>query len=383
MSTLTTPATTPAGPTDRPRPPKPDVVRGAMLVAEREVLAQLRSKSFLISTGVMLALFLGAIVISAIVSGRDTDDTRVAVVGTAEQVVGTLDGYEGVPAADEAAARELVRSGDVEAAVVPAAEPPGVKVIVMEEPPGSLVQALAVTPEVVQLDTDATEPGVRYLIAFGFGLVFFMSAMGFGSMIAQNTVTEKQSRIVELLLAAVPARSLLAGKILGNTALALGQTAALAAVSVLGLVVTGQDGLLGALGTPLVWFVLFFVVGFVLLAGVFAASASLVSRQEDVGTVMTPAMMLVMAPYFLVIFFNDNDTVLRVMSYVPFSAPVGMPMRLFLGDAAWWEPLVSLVVLALTALAVIAIGARIYERSLLRTGPRVRLREVIGRNAVA
>src|SRR5690606_15170455 len=189
--------------------------------------------------------------------------------------------------------------------------------------------------------------------------------------------------IVELLLAAVPARSLLAGKILGNTALALGQTAALAAVSVLGLVVTGQDGLLGALGAPLVWFVLFFVVGFVLLAGVFAASASLVSRQEDVGTVMTPAMMLVMAPYFLVIFFNDNDTVLRVMSYVPFSAPVGMPMRLFLGDAAWWEPLMSLVVLAPTALAVIAIGARSYARSLLRTGPRAPPRGPIRRHALA
>ena len=64
--------------------------------------------------------------------------------------------------------------------------------------------------------------------------------------------------------------------------------------------------------------------------------------------------MLVMIPYFLIIFFNDDPTVLTIMSYVPFSAPVGMPMRVFLGDAQWWEPFLSLaILLATTALAVL------------------------------
>jgi hypothetical protein len=52
---------------------------------------------------------------------------------------------------------------------------------------------------------------------------------------------------------------------------------------------------------------------------------------EDIGSTTTPLTMLVMAPYFLVIFFNDNPLVMTIMSYVPFSAPVGMPVRLFLG----------------------------------------------------
>jgi ABC-2 type transport system permease protein len=98
---------------------------------------------------------------------------------------------------------------------------------------------------------------------------------------------------------------------------------------------------------------------------------------EDVNTVLSPVMMLVMTPYFLVIFFNDNATVLKVMSYVPFSAPVGMPVRLFLGQASWWEPLIALALLVVTTVGVIVLGARIYERSLLRIGPRVRLREVM------
>jgi ABC-2 type transport system permease protein len=87
--------------------------------------------------------------------------------------------------------------------------------------------------------------------------------------------------------------------------------------------------------------------------------------------------MLVMIPYFMVIFFNNNPTVLAVMSYVPFSAPVGMPVRLFAGSADWWEPLASLLLLVVTTAAVIVVGARVYRNSLLRTGARVPLREAL------
>jgi ABC-2 type transport system permease protein len=103
----------------------------------------------------------------------------------------------------------------------------------------------------------------------------------------------------------------------------------------------------------------------------------MVSRQEDIGSTTMPITMLVMAPYFLVIFFFDNPLVLAIMSYVPFSAPVGMPMRIFLGDALWWEPLVSLAILIATCVVAILVGARIYENSLLRMGARVKLSEAL------
>ena len=60
-----------------------------------------------------------------------------------------------------------------------------------------------------------------------------------------------------------------------------------------------------------------------------------------------------------------------------FSAPIGMPLRLFLGDAEWWEPLVSLVILLATTAVVVVIGSRIYANSLLRTGPRVKLADAL------
>ena len=134
--------------------------------------------------------------------------------------------------------------------------------------------------------------------------------------------------------------------------------------------------LLAAL-TLMIWFVISFAFGFVLVASVFAAGASLVPRKEDSGAVMTPVMMLIMIPSFGVIFFSGNQLVMTLLSYVPFSAPVAMPVRMFLGEAMWWEPAISLALLVLCTGLVVAVAARIYTGSLLRMGARVSLRDAL------
>jgi ABC-2 type transport system permease protein len=372
MTTHTRPtdnrATAPVAPTD---------LQSTWLVTEREIKARLRSKSFVISTVILLVIVLASVVVGGVLSSNPSQ-TPVAVVGTAGQAVEQVPDLRLTQVPDVAAAERLVRDGTVDAALVPnPASTLGFKVLAEDKAPTSLVAQLSVSPSVELLNPDAVNPGVLYLVALGFGLVFFMSAMTFGSTIAQSVVEEKSTRIVEILMSAVPVRVLLAGKVLGNSILAFGQIAVISALTVVGLTVTGQTALLTGLGTPLVWFVIFFAVGFVLLAAMFAAAASLVSRQEDVAATTTPVTMLVMIPYFMVIFFNDNATVLTVMSYVPFSAPVGMPVRLFVGSADWWEPLASLLLLVATTAVVIVVGARVYRNSLLRTGARVPLREAL------
>lgn len=351
-----------------------------LLVAEREILAQVRSKSFLISNAITLLLLLGGIILSSVLGGGDDDPIPVAVVSgvATTEALADVDSLEAVAAPDREAAEALVRSGEVDAAIVPDGSTPlGYAVVALEEAPSEVVQALSVAPPVELLEPDEQSSGMRALIGLGFGLVFMMTAIGSGAMIVQNTVQEKQSRIVEILLAAVPARSLLAGKILGNSVIGVGSAAALAATAALGLALTGQTELLDMLSAPLIWFVVFFLFGFVLVASIFAAGASLVSRQEDTGTVMTPAMMLVMLPYFGVVFFAENETVMTVLSYVPFSAPVGMPVRMFFNEAQWWEPLISLAVLLVTTGVVVVLASKIYTNSLLRMGSRVSLREAM------
>lgn len=351
------------------------------LVAGREIRMRLRSKAFLISTGILMLAVLGSIIAAGIFGGS-LSTTKVAVVGPAATVVADVASLEPVEAESVAAAEQLVRDGDVDAAVVPvdaAESATGIRVIALDSAPTGVLQALSITPEVELLDPSEQNAGLVYIVALGFGLIFFMSAITFGSTIAQSVVEEKQTRVVEILMSTIPVRALLAGKVLGNSVLAFGQILAIAALAVIGMLVTGQTLVLGALGPSVAWFVVFFAVGFVLLAALFSATASMVSRQEDVGSVTSPVTTLIMIPYFLVIFFNDNALVLGVMSYVPFSAPVGMPMRIFLGQAEWWEPILSLVISLVVTAFVIVLGARVYGNSLLRMGGRVKLADALKR----
>jgi len=356
--------------------PAPSFWASVWLVATREIISRLRSKAFLISTGILLLIAVGSVVAGGIMSANPST-TSVAVVGSAAAVVGESPGLTTVPADDLADAEALVRDGTVEAAVVPDDSLLGVSVIALDSPPSAVMSALSVSPTVELLEPAEQGGFLVYIVALGFGLVFFMSALTFGSTIAQSVVEEKQTRVVEILMSAIPVRALLAGKVVGNSIMALGQIVAIALLVGIGMAVTGQRVLLADLGPAIGWFAVFFAFGFVMIAALFAATASMVSRQEDVGSTTAPVTYLVMIPYFLVIFFNDNPLVMAIMSYVPFSAPVGMPVRIFLGSAEWWEPVLSLIILALTTAGVIVLGSRIYRNSLLRMGGRVTVKQAL------
>ncbi|MCI9858240.1 ABC transporter permease [Microbacterium proteolyticum] len=359
----------------------PGELQSIWLVAEREIGSKLRSKAFVISTAILIVAALASVVWGGFAANNASGGgIPVAVTSQTQSAVSGVDGLEVTVADSDDAARALVEDETVDAALLSGSSDAAFDytVVVKDDVPSTLLQMLSETPPVQMLDPGAgAADALRYLIALGFGLVFLIAASTFGGTIAQSVVEEKQTRVVEILISAIPVRALLAGKVLGNTILAMAQIVLLAAVAVIGLAVTGQAGVLDALGAPIAWFAVFFLFGFVLLASLFAAAAAMVSRQEDIGATTTPITMLIMAPYFLVIFFNDNPVVLTIMSYVPFSAPVGMPLRMYLGDAQWWEPVLSLLVLMASCVLAIGLAARIYRNSLLRMGARVKLAEAL------
>ncbi|MGX7673636.1 ABC transporter permease [Plantactinospora sp. DSM 117369] len=343
------------------------------LVAGREITVKLRDRTFLISTVLFLVIAAGATVLPALFGNGSS---TVAVVGTGD-AGGLLDraGMEVVAATDVAQAEQLVRDGDVDAAVVPGDGAGGIRVLAMDRTPDSVVRALSSAPPVQLLDPDAVDPVLAFLVPMSFSMVFFFLSITFGVQIAQSVTEEKQTRIVEILVAAVPVRALLAGKVLGNGALALGQVVLIALVAVVSMQAVGGDtGLLGQLGPAIAWFIPFFVVGFVLLASLWAVTGALVSRQEDISGASGPAQLVIMVPFFLVIFLNGNPTAMTALSYVPFSAPTAMPLRLFFGNAAGWEPVLALLLLLGAAALCITLAARLYEGSLLRTNGKTSVR---------
>jgi ABC-2 type transport system permease protein len=343
----------------------------ARLVAQREITTQIRGKSFWVTFGVfVLALFAGAILPGLI--GGDGAPTVATVGPEAARAVAATDlQARPVDSLDEASA--LVRAGEVEAAVVgDPASVTGVRVVALSEVPFEVTAALVQTPPVDLLEPGAVSEGGAYLASFVFALVFFIFSMS-GISIAQSVVTEKQTRIVEILAATVPVRALLTGKIAAFSLLTFGQVAVLALVTPIALRAGGQQALLSLIAPGLGWFTPFFILGYVLLASMWAAAGALVSRMEDLGSSSSLVTMLVMLPYFGVTFFQRNDLVLTILSYVPFSSAVAMPVRMFAGDPQPWEPFVSLGLLAATLVACVFVAGRIYTGALLQTGARVRL----------
>ena len=381
MTTTQTPQQTPK------LTPPPSFSSIVGVVAKREIMTRVLSKSFVISTVVTLVIMLAAFVFAPMLGDLMEGDAP-SVVAT-KDVASKLDGVpdlEVKEVPDEAAARKAVQTEDADAAIVASdASPTGVKVFTLDSPPGSVMDAISLYPEVevvqkVAADgspVDGSNPMVTYFLALGFGIVWMMAAITFGMSIANSVVEEKQTRIVEILLASVTSKALLTGKILGNSAAALVQILLMAGVAFLGMAINGTALPVQNLAVPIGWFIVLFLVGFVMIAALYAAAASLVSRTEDLANVQQPIMWLVMLPYMAIIMFSSNPTALTVMSYIPFSAPVAVPMRVFQGQGAVWEPVVSLVLLVAFTVLIIVLAARIYDNALLRTGKPVKWKDAL------
>lgn len=285
----------------------PDGARGAwLLVMQREIVVRALNKSFVfglvVSVGVLAALagffaWQGSRVETTTVAVSSADTTGAAAVATAAELAddqGTGDEIVVLETADDAAARTALTAGDADAWLHPGDD--GWVLTAESTPDGTLTRLVTagVEAQVVganaaaagtsveelsagstltteQLDPAATDAQTLFFASFALSLLFFTGALTSGTMIAGSVVEEKQSRLVEIIATAVPLRQLLAGKILGNSVIAVGQTLLFAGVGLVAVTVSPISLALPALSTSLVWFVLFFAVGFLALAALFAS----------------------------------------------------------------------------------------------------------------
>jgi ABC-2 type transport system permease protein len=397
------------------------------VIATREISVKLRDKAFLGSTAFMLLLVAAATVLPVLLQ-QQTPSFRVAAQGDAAQqalnlaiTLGkqaqdpknelppmlSLLGGDGLPGADLTAVEvqpgqdvdRMVRNEDVAAAVTgddlgslrligAEAVPTEIDVLVRAAATqlqvadaaarGGLsaqeVAALTSPPQPTTALLEARPTGSvppQFLVVV-FAFLFYISVLTFGMSIAQSVVEEKQSRVVELLVAAVPVRWLLAGKVIGNTVMAVGQIVLILGAGLVGARLAGQapvvDQLLEASG----WFLVFFLLGFVMLACLWAVAGSLASRIEDLQSTTVFMQVLVIVPFFAAIFAIDPGPTQRLLSYIPFTAPLIMPARVVLGNADLWEPWVAVGVVLATAVLFLLLGARLYEGSVLHTSSRLK-----------
>jgi ABC-2 type transport system permease protein len=232
---------------------------------------------------------------------------------------------------------------------------------------------------VTALAPNADQTGERTGVAIIAVVILYTLLVLFSQFVAQGVVEEKSTRVVELLLATLRPWQLLAGKILGLGVLGLVQIVVVAVIGVVGAVAFGVVSFPAQLIGTVVAVVAWFVLGYAFYAAVFAAAASLVSRQEDLPSVITPTSMLLFAGLFISIRAATDPTggLARVTSFIPGLSPLVMPVRQAAGGVAWWEVLIAVALMLVGIAVVVRLGGRIYAGALLRTGGKTKLREAL------
>ncbi|MDB4915335.1 MAG: hypothetical protein JWM95_2979 [Gemmatimonadetes bacterium] len=231
-----------------------------------------------------------------------------------------------------------------------------------------------------------------YIVAF---LLYFMIVL-YGQQILRGVMDEKTTRVAEVVVSSVSTDTLLAGKVLGVGLVAITQVLSWVVLTigmliyiapilfgnmtpVAGAAIASSRGLpsdtvlnaLPTLGTA-VMILAYFVVGFIFYASLFAAVGAMISSQEDVQQAAMPVMlMLVFSVIFMAPILTKPDSPLaRVMTLLPFSAPILMPLRMSLVSVPWYELAISLGGVMLACVAAIWVSARIYRVGLLMYGKR-------------
>lgn len=382
--------------------------RAVYLVARREVVTRVRTRSFLWGTLGMLLAILGYLAFTTYLA----DDDPLAV-GLAPQqaelraslttaVPGEQLDVRVVPerAAAEAAlaedsltawvtgspgALEVLVSGEVPAELRRALDTVAAQQVVDErlaaaglDPAQVARQANAAAVQVTNLDPVDPQREQRLLLSLAGMVLLYFALVVYGSYVAQGVVEEKSTRVVEVLLAAVRPWQLMAGKLLGIGVFGLVQLAVLSAAALVAVSVTGVLTVppWGALAVLLGWYLL----GYFLFAALFAGAGALVSRQEEVQSVISPVLALLIAPFLLGVSLlteNPESTLVTTLSMVPPFAPILMPARMVIDVAPWWQVAVAATATVAAIAVVVALAARVYSRTVLRTGARVRLADTL------
>jgi ABC-2 type transport system permease protein len=387
-----------------------------LLVARREFRERGRAKAFWVAAVILLLGVLAAAIVPGLVSGKSGEATAtVGIVGDRSAALSQSITETGqltrtkitvVPLSSLAAADAGLKSGTLDAVVVN-----GDQVLIKQEAVGSssassgntiadsLAQivplqrlfaalpagtAAAIAAQAKALPVSALEPPPRGLTprvtALVLSIVTFILIQIYGMQITIGVGEEKSSRVVEVLLTTLRPVQLVTGKVVGMGALALSEMLVLGAVYLLAAEAAGTSAVRTASPGVLAMGLLWLLLGYAFYSFAFAAAGSLITRQADANNAAFPLYIPLILGYVVTdttIWGTTVSPLLRVLAYLPPTAPVTMPALFAIGAATWWQVLISALLTLGGIIIMIRLAGRVYERAILRTGTRLRLRQVL------
>ncbi|MPZ54590.1 MAG: hypothetical protein GEU79_18005 [Acidimicrobiia bacterium] len=381
-----------------------------LIVARREFVERFRSRAFQFAAAATLVLLLAGIFVPPLFSDDETV-YEVGLIGNGSEIVTAAENlanareedpttinttvFEDVETAEAAIEDDAVEAVLVDGSELIVASAGGffgggelvpllqeaAATTTLEELVGTAEGSRVLdvlTGEALQLrtleETDSADPA-RNVMAYAGTILLYIAILIYGSWVLTGVTEEKSSRVSEVLLSTLQPWQLLAGKLIGIGALGILQFGLTVGIGLTAVRVAGIFEIpsipLDVMGAAILWFVL----GFLLYASLFAAAGSLVSRAEDAQAASAPLSVLAVIAYFVsfAALADPDGVAAMVGTYVPFLAPFVVPVRVALQSIEIWAFVLSIGITLATVALVIGLAARIYAGGLLNFGERLKI----------
>ncbi len=230
----------------------------------------------------------------------------------------------------------------------------------------------------------------NYFYTYIMIFALYMIILLYGQMVATNVASEKSSRAMEVLITSARPVALMFGKILAACLAGMSQLILVFGTAVICYNVNSEyfedNPIISSIfniPTEMIFFMLlFFLLGFLLYAMMFGAIGSMATKVEDINTLQTPVTMIFVIAFMIVVFGMNGDVnspIMVVASYIPFTSPMAMFTRVVMGDIAWFEIVISVVILIVSTIGIGILSARIYRAGVLHYGKAPKFTEMLSK----
>lgn len=243
----------------------------------------------------------------------------------------------------------------------------------------------------VDLDTKMLKEGeeregsfdLLYVSSFIFIMMLYMTILLWGIAVMRSIIEEKNNRVIEVLLSSLKATDLMGGKILGVGSVGLTQYAIWALFAVFLSVYGMSLGLFSQLSvfspTTLVFFIVYYLLGFLFYATLFASIGSVCNTDQEAQQLQTPVVMCLVFTILIpvAVIQSPDGAFATVVSMIPFFAPIVMFMRINILTPPAWQIALSIAILIVSILISGNLAAKIFRVGILMYGKRPSLPEII------
>ncbi len=241
-----------------------------------------------------------------------------------------------------------------------------------------------ITSKTISTGTDQSK---NYISTYVLIMILYMAIIMYGQLVSNSVIAEKNSKAMEMLITCAKPSHLMFGKIFGSGLAGLTQLVAIALVGTFSVSTVSKSSLPSEIAdmisfpiSTIFYALLFFILAYFIYSFLLGALSSLASRTEDLNTLITPVMLIFVAAFMIVIISMNSGTVdsvlMKVCSYIPFTASITLFARIAMSDVAVWEIIISVAIQLVSIYLLGILASAIYRMGVLMYGKPPKFSEI-------